>query len=96
MMTSEEKSITSDALMRLAAIEGLIRLARASVQLKAGDSAKLARADEDLEAALAGLDLVQFNLGLISPATAIGTSLAQRKVFAEFTAHAQRIGKQGG
>lgn len=40
---------------RLASIEALVRYAHVGVQLKRGDSAKLMRADEDLEQALQSL-----------------------------------------
>lgn len=40
---------------RLATIESLCRYARAGVVLKRGDSSKLGRAEEDLDAAIAAL-----------------------------------------
>jgi|GEM_PF-4042346 len=44
-----------EVMRRLAAIESLCRYSQAAVRLKTGDSSKLARADEDLEAAVSAL-----------------------------------------
>lgn len=45
-----------DLMVRMAAVESLCRYAQAGVQLKMGNSAKLARADEDLSAAIYALE----------------------------------------
>lgn len=50
---------------RLAVIEALCRYSRAAVQLKMGDSSKLARADEDLTAALEALVVLSRDMAVV-------------------------------
>jgi hypothetical protein len=52
---------------RLAAVESLCRYAQTAVRLKMGDSAKLARADDDLVAAIAALASMREELALSDP-----------------------------
>lgn len=49
--------------MRLAAVESLCRYPQAGVRLKMRDSAKLARADDDLAAAIEALSDMRVRLG---------------------------------
>lgn len=50
---------------RLAAIEALCRYSRAAVQLKMGDSSKLARAEEDLTAAVDALVVLRRDMTVV-------------------------------
>lgn len=59
---------------RLAAVESLCRYSRAAVQLKMGDSSKLARADDDLTAAIEALTEVRASLKPDAVAEAIAAS----------------------
>ncbi len=90
------KAIVGDVLERLAAIEGLVRLSYVGVQLKAADSSKLHRAEDDLLAALQGLEMVQEELSGLATAKARQIFRARRQMFARTASDALRIGKRGG
>ena len=67
------KAKAPDLHRRLAAVESLCRYARAAVQLKMGDSSKLARADDDLTAAIVALAEIRRSLSPDQMATAISS-----------------------
>jgi cobalamin biosynthesis protein CbiG len=95
MTTRNEKAIIGDALRRLAAIEGLIRLSHVAVGLKAGDSAKLHRAEDDLRAALEGLEIVQDDLRDLATAKAAAAADARRIVYKGLAKNALFLGQRG-
>lgn len=59
---------------RLAAVESLCRYARAAVILKRGDSAKLYRAEEDLNAAIEALTEIRASMPLDAQADGVAAS----------------------
>jgi hypothetical protein len=56
-----------EVMRRLAAIESLCLYAQAAVRLKMGDSSKLARADEDLDAAISALVGIRGDIAAADP-----------------------------
>lgn len=76
---------------RLAAIGALCQYARAGIQLKMGESAKLARAEEDIWAAIEALESLRGELAEVQPDEfAEGLSVFGRVAASEYRMNAVR------